>query len=103
MDDSRRVGCGERPGDLCRLSEGLLDRETARREHVVERFAFDALHGDEVHGLALAERSAVDVVDRDDVWMVERRGGLRLTDESPLALGVADGLVRQEFQGDLPV
>ena len=69
-------------------------------EHLVEGLALDALHRDEVHRLAFAEGSAVDVVDRDDVGVVQRRGGLGLALETPPALGVADGFAGEELQGD---
>jgi len=45
----------------------------------------------------------VDLVDRGDVGMVERRGCLSFLNEAALALGIGDEVGGKDFEGDLPV
>ena len=87
-----RVRGLERAGDLLRIAEHVGQRQTARTDATVERFAGQELHHDEVDAVV-----RVDLVDRDDVGMVEGGGGARLLDESlaPVRVGhVPDHLQR---------
>jgi hypothetical protein len=58
----------------------------------------DPLHGDEGHAVGF-----VDLVDDTDVRVLQLRGGLRLLDEPPLALGIGDELRGEDLDGDLAV
>ena len=58
----------------------------------------DELHHDEVEAV-----SGLDLVNRDDVRMVQRRGGFRFLDK-PLAAGlVGHAVVREDLDGDFAV
>ena len=61
-------------------------------EQAIERRAVDQLHRDERHAVGF-----VDVVDRDDVRVVERRRGLRFPDEPGVAIGIRRRVGRQHL------
>ncbi len=67
-------------------------------DEVAQRSALDVLHDDEVRAVFLAP-----VVDRDDVGMVEVRGGLRLAPEALDERRLARVLGEQRLERDRPV
>ena len=81
MHDPGLVGRRQRVCDL----RSELDRprrfHAGRRDHVRQRMASHVLHGDEVDAVR-----HVDVVNRDDVGVIQCRGGLGLERKAPLAL-----------------
>ena len=84
---------GDRPGDGHRL----LDGHAASADGVVERWAVDELHRHVVAALPLA-----DLVDRDDILVLQPRGGARLpleaTRRSP-----PNGCREEHLEGDRPI
>ena len=72
-----RVRRGQRIRDLDGVLQRLAQPHPLARDQLVERLALHVLHGDEVDAVRL-----VDVVDRDDVGVVERGGGLGFLDEA---------------------
>src|SRR5438128_1194216 len=62
---------------------------------MLQRLAFQKLHGDESLPLLLA-----DVVDGADVRVIEGGRGLRLASETGQRLKVSGNFFRQEFEGD---
>ena len=82
MDDAGGVRLGEALGGLDGDVEELLRRQRlARGDELAQRLALDELHGDVDRAVGLA-----DVVDREDVRVVQRRGRARLLLEA-LAAG----------------
>jgi hypothetical protein len=67
MDDARIVGGGERAGHLERHIDRIRGRQPAAGDARSQRFAIDELGGDEADAIRTA-----DIVNREDVWMVER-------------------------------
>ena len=61
---------------------------------MLERFAFQQLHGDERNVF-----EGINLVDGADVRMVERGGGTRLALKALNRLGIAGKAFRKEFQG----
>lgn len=72
MQNAMLVRGGEGRCNLCRQPEGLLDRHrTAQRD------AVEVLHDQEVHAVLTAN-----VMERADVWMIERRNRARFAFEA---------------------
>src|SRR5262249_57705248 len=88
----------ESVGDLNPEIEDQVERK--RMEGVAdpagERFAFQQFHGDK-----LQIRLRVNLVDRTDIRVVQRRGCPGLALEALKRLSVAGHLRRQKFQGDM--
>ena len=97
MDDARGMRFGEAVGDL----EGEIEKPSGGQGSFVEELpqgaSLDELHGDVEHGIGRS-----DVVDRDDVGVVKRRGRARFLLETFSAIGVAGDTLRQDFHGDVP-
>ena len=85
--------------DLGGELQALGERQQVVDDQLAQRGAFDELHRH------VAQRvGAADVVDRDDVGMVERRGGARLLFEALQAFGgVAARDGGKHLERDLPV
>ena len=98
MDDALGVRLRQRVGDLRRVLQRVRERQPPAADPVGERRALDVLHGDEVDAVRLA-----DVVDRDDVGMVQRRGRPGFLHEAPPALRVGDLVRAQDLERDQPV
>ena len=101
VNDTRGVGRCQRVGDLDAACDCRVQRQRFPADHLVEGLALDQLHRDEVAVACLR-----DLVDRDDVRVVQRRGRLRFLNEaSPLLLGLSlASVVRgQELQRGAPV
>ena len=96
VDDPGRVRLGEAVRELVAQVEQPPRRQGSGAEDLAQRPAVDELHRD-VDGVSLSP----DVVDRDDVRMVERRGRARLLLEALLAVRVGRELRRQHLDGDL--
>ena len=93
----RLQGRSELAGDGHGLGKGQLAIRLA--SHAIgQRFSVVERHGDEPPAFALA-----DLVDRADVGMVERGGGLSLAAKADLVAGPALQLRVQELEGDLAV
>jgi hypothetical protein len=70
VDDPNGVGLGQPLGDLRRNREHLLRRQRAACERLAKRLPLDELHRDVEAAFGFSN-----VVHRDDVRVVERRGG----------------------------
>ena len=84
--------------DLEREFDGVPDRQPAARNQVAERQPVHELHDDEVR--AFVRR---DVIHRDDVRVVERRGGTGLAEEPFPAVRVRRVPRGQELDRDEPL
>jgi hypothetical protein len=83
----------ERVGNLNRECEQVFGINGAPVDEVLERLAIEKFHGDEGLAILLA-----DVVNRANVGMVQRGGGLGFALESREGLRVAGDVLRQKFQ-----
>ncbi len=77
MGDALGVRRGQGLGDLDAGLDHQLERHRLAADGVSQVSALQVLHGDEGQALVL-----VDLVDRADVGMAERRGGARLAHEA---------------------
>ena len=89
MNDPRAMRRRRRIGNLHRVSQCLAEPQSSFADQRIKRFAFDVLHRDEVDAV-----DPVDIVDRDDVRMVQRRGRLRFLSEPLTAFFVGDETLR---------
>jgi hypothetical protein len=87
--------CGERLGHLDGELQCVNDRERAALKARGERFALGEFHHQELDAFVLSH-----VVKRADVGMIERRGGLGLTLESPAAVLTRRAARGQPFERD---
>ena len=71
----------------------LPELQTLAAHQLAQRAACHPFHRDE------GDPAGIDIVDRDDVEMIERRGGLGPLNEAPAALGVRHGFSRQDLHG----
>jgi hypothetical protein len=97
MDDALRMRRHQRLGDLQRQAEHGFRFQPRGCEQFGERAPFERLHDDEVRAFVL-----VDVVDRADVRMVERRSRARLALESLECRRIAGHVLRKELERDGP-
>jgi hypothetical protein len=95
MDDATGVGRGEGVGDLNAEVEDFFNRERLALNAVLERLAFEQLHGDEGATVVL-----VNIVDGADVRVIEGRGGAGFAAEALDGLEMRGKFVGKEFQGD---
>ena len=70
MNDSDFVRLRESVGNLCRDGDCLAKWNGARRQQFPHRLATHQFHGDVVRVVHVTE-----LIDRDDVWMIERARG----------------------------
>ena len=96
MDDAGSVRRRQRICDLNGVFEHFADGQPFAPDAVVEGFALDKLHGDEVHGMSL-RGGGIDTVYMNDVRVIQSRSGLGLLDKPPLSLGVRDRFGRQQL------
>src|SRR6185369_9378724 len=68
MNDAAAVGGGERVGYLQTNQQRGLELEWTAGDELAHVLAFDELHRDEVNAV-----DNVEIEDRADVWMVQRR------------------------------
>lgn len=97
VDDPLPVRRVEGVGDLGAEIEDRRFRHRARREERLERLPLEQFHGEEALSFVLAE-----IVDRADVWMVQRRGSARLPFEPLDRARIVGQLRGQELQRDVP-
>ena len=95
VDDAVGVRRFKGRSDLHSVVERRGDRQSAARQHLVEREAVDQLHRDE--GRA---RLVADLVDRDDIRVVQRRGRPRFQHEPPVSLLIAGRFRFEHLQRD---
>ncbi len=88
MDDAFRVSGIEGVGDFDGEGENFGGLHGATRDAMFQRHAFEVFHGDEGLAVLLAN-----VVDRTDVGVVERGGGLGFALEARKRLRVAGDVV----------
>ncbi len=99
MDEPARVRGGKRPRGLGDDARGLARREgAAATEDRRQVLAVDEFHDDEGAGRVLSE-----VVDRDDVGMVQRRGRVRLLSEPGAEVRVPTVLGTEELHRDVAI
>ncbi len=92
MDDAAVVRGRQAAGDLHRVLDGLPDGQRAGAKAVAERLAFEQLRDNERRAVLGA-----DVMDREDVRVVERRGGLGFLRESPEPIRIRGEVVRKHL------
>ena len=93
VDDAVGVGGVQRVRNLSREVQHQTKRERPAVHVLLERLALEQLHGDELRALEL-----VDLVDRADVRVIERRGGARLAQKPIGGLLIADAIGRQKLE-----
>ena len=98
VDDARGMRGAECLADLHGVFQGVGERQPAVLDQLRETLAGHELHDDEV-----APAGAIDVVNRDDVRVVERRRGFRLLLEAPCPVGIGDLRRGQHLDRDRPV
>ena len=96
MNDAGLVRRGDATRDLDDDVEGLVNRRRPAGDPLLERLAFVIGHGQE-HA---AVGALVDLVDRADVRMIERRNRACFDQQALLGLLVLEQRQRQELQGD---
>ena len=97
VDDPLCVRRIQRVGDLDSQVQHLLHRHRCARDQVFERGSVQVFHDDERTTLGF-----IDLVNRADVGMVQRRGGKRLAPEPLQRRSVLRQIVGQELQGHMP-
>src|SRR4051812_24805201 len=98
MDDAGVVGGRQCAGDSGGDVDHFANVEPARGHPLAQRFAFDVLGGDVMRAAVLA-----DLINRDDVRMIERRGRARLALKAAYALLVPRESHRQQLERDLAI
>lgn len=98
VGNSMFVGRLEGFGNFAGGLEGLIEGEWTSSEPLGEALSIDELHGDEWFTIHLAG-----LVDLADEWVVQRRGGFRLTEESLASARILQGGLGKELEGDLTV
>ncbi len=97
MDDASLVGRLQGLGDLERDPEGLLDRQGAAGDPLLQRLALDQLHDQEVDAVRLLH-----LVDAGDVGMVQGGQNLGLALEAGEALRILRERLRQHLDRHPP-
>ncbi len=92
MDDALGVRYPERICNLNRQFQHLVEWKWLARNAVLQRFAVEELHRNEVLAVLLA-----DVVDGANVWMIQGRRGLCFAAEAFESNGVVEHFGRREF------
>jgi hypothetical protein len=105
MDDALAVRVVERVGDLDGEAEHLFGRQRSPREAVIQCFALQILHDQELHALRLRRvgvrhDGVADVEQCADVRMAQRRNRARLGVEPRAASGPLGELGGEQFDRD---
>jgi len=95
MNDAAFVGGFEGIENTDADFEELIERYGLAVDAMLERDAFEKLHGDEGDAIVF-----VDVVDRADIGMIERGGGLSFAAEAFEGGRIFGDLVGEKFEGD---
>src|SRR5664280_533996 len=98
VDDAFGVRRIKRIGDVDRDGKQLFRFERPPRDAVLEGLPLQKLHGDEGTRVLFT-----DVVNRADVGMIERRGGLGLPRKTGESLGILGDAVGQKLERDKAV
>ena len=93
MHDARGVSSRERTGDLRSDIEHFTKLHRRFSQTLAQRLAVDEFSGDEIHRVDL-----LDLMNRDDVWMVQRRSGFCFLHETPHPIMIGRDFGRQNFQ-----
>ncbi len=93
MNDFQRMGRGESVRYLFSNLEHLGKRDGAALNDVFQRLARNIFHDNEVETVVFIDR-----VDRNDVWMIERRSGAGLLNQAAFRGLVADCFRRQKLE-----
>ena len=96
MDDSLVVGRGQSIGNLLRTLHCFADRQRALVELLAQRAPFEQFR----HNVGSFLLSA-DIVDRENIWMIQRRHCARLLLESTQSIRIACERFRQNFDRHL--
>ena len=86
---------GQAIGDGDARLQCFIEPHALRRDQRVKRLAAEVLHDQVVDPIVQAN-----VVDRDDIWMIERRSRLRFLRETEETGGVGVEARRQHLDGD---
>ncbi len=87
------MGGVQRIGHLHSETQHGVSSDWATSNTILQRLAFEVLHGDERSAVLLA-----DIVDRADMWMVQRRCGLGFTLEATERIGIGGEVLRNELE-----
>ena len=98
MDDALPVRCGETPGDLERVVDGLLLGDRTGVELPAQRLALEKLHDGVGDAVLVSE-----IVDRKDVRMRQRRDRFRLSLEPGQRVGIGRDGRRKDLDRDVAV
>ena len=102
MNDAPSMGGVEGARDLSPVAQHVLERERTLRETRGERLPLDHFQHEIVKGLALHCLLA-DIVQRADVWMVQRRHALRFALEPRSELFVVRERGGQQLDRDFTI
>ncbi len=99
MDNALGVRRSQPAGNLFRVIDGLYHRKLAAFQATAERFALEQF-GDEIGFVPIA---AANVVNRQDVGMIERAGGLRFDVKAPQQLVISYERRQHQLDRDIPI
>ena len=95
MYDSRLMRLREGVGNLRGRGQQIANAHAVAGSQLVQRLARDELHGKIIDSVVRAN-----VVNRNDIGVVQRRGGLGLLTETLLAFGVRNLVRRKNLDRD---
>ena len=95
MNDSGRMGGGERRGDLRAAAHHFGSGQSIGRNALFERLAGDQLHDQEVDAIGFG-----DIVQHDDVGMIQSGDGAGFLKEAALAVRVGHAAMGQDLDSD---
>jgi hypothetical protein len=105
MNDSARMGCLERFGNLLRDGKGFFERDSALRDPVREGRPVDEFHHERTDAGLIRVRSSrvFEAVDLSDVRVIERRKQLCLLLEPRQPFGIAREQIGQYLDRDVAI
>ena len=95
MDDAGCVRLSKCVGHRDRAIQSVGQPHSLAGDQAIERLARDKLHHDEVDAVG-----RTNVINRDDIRVVQRRGGLGFLNEAPFTLRIGDFIGRQNLDRD---
>jgi hypothetical protein len=98
MDDPARVSRRQRIGDANGDPQHLVEAHAVPRNELIHAFSTHILHHDEIVAV-----SRFDLMNRDDVRVIEGRGGVCFLDKPAAAVRVADAIGRQYLDSHLTI
>lgn len=93
VNDASLVGCGQRAGERGANFDNSFNGHSVRRNHLIERLAFDELHGQKMDAIAF-----FDGKNGDDVRVIQRSDDARFALETSQAVGIVRHFGGQDFE-----